>query len=128
MDTKEPLVFNARHCHFKHSHGPKGWDGKAGTIDPLPVALTKQGGIKMQKVTIVSVEGILDVRIGCQTTYFLTPEALLADLKEYLKDPTAIEERYFRYKNEMSHRNSDCTAEQAPAPVDPVVDIATDPC
>lgn len=24
MDTKEPLVFNARHCHFKHSHGPEG--------------------------------------------------------------------------------------------------------
>ena len=80
----------------------------------------------MQKVTIISVEGVLDVRVGCQTTYFLTPEALLADLKEYLKDPTAVEERHFRYKNEMSRRNLDCTVEAAPTPVDPIVDTTND--
>lgn len=73
----------------------------------------------MQKVTIMEVEGLFDVKIGCQGTYFLTAEALVADLKEYLRDPQAVEYKYFRYKNEMTRGEHlrDCGVEPA-IPVD----------
>jgi hypothetical protein len=70
------------------------------------VALIKQGGgAVMIKVTIDNVEGVLDVKIGCQRTWFLTNEALLADLKEYLSDPDATQQKYFRYKKTLERRD-----------------------
>ena len=71
----------------------------------------------MNKVTIDNVEGVLDVKIGCQRTWFLTNEALLADLKEYLNDPDATQQKYFRYRDVIERRD---VMEEPTEPTEPL--------
>jgi hypothetical protein len=52
----------------------------------------------MHRIQIDQIEGVYDVRVGCQQTYCLTAEALLADLKAYLADPEGITKRFFAYQ------------------------------
>ncbi|MFA6290149.1 MAG: hypothetical protein WC637_00130 [Victivallales bacterium] len=59
----------------------------------------------MHRIQIDQIEGIYDVHVGCQQAYYITAEALLADLKAYLTDPEGTQKRYFAYRDVTNRKN-----------------------
>lgn len=51
---------------------------------------------RMREVTISSLDHGFVVRVGCQTVAIQTKEDLIAKLVQYITDPAATEEKYYR--------------------------------
>lgn len=64
--------------------------------DPHPILNSEVGKPRMREVTITSLDHGFVVRVGCQTLAIQNKEDLIAKLVQYITDPTATEEKYYR--------------------------------
>lgn len=64
--------------------------------EPQPMLNAEISKPRMREVTISSLDHGFVVRVGCQTVAIQTKEDLIAKLVQYITDPAATEEKYYR--------------------------------